>query len=190
MEQPRTTSTDSQPNSFTKFRASSSSSTSRRRPPGPRQPSDDSEPSLNIDGEPASNVSITNRPGDSVLQPTSSSLVSSKPARDILRAEEEHTVAASTKIQRQSMITEAKTDIESPLERLKKLSEMEAESNVVVEIAYIVNSLKASSSSKGIPEEIIKKCQEGEMSLRQGLMLAKKAQELLRSALDEGLFSA
>jgi len=28
------------------------------------------------------------------------------------------------------------------------------------------------------------------MSLRQGLMLAKKAQELLRSALDEGLFSA
>jgi len=67
---------------------------------------------------------------------------------------------------------------------------MEAESNVVVEIAYIVNSLKASSSSKGIPEEIIKKCQEGEMSLRQGLMLAKKAQELLRSALDEGLFSA
>lgn len=88
------------------------------------------------------------------------------------------------------MITEAKPDIESPLERLKKLSEMEAESNVVVEIAYIVNSLKASSSSKSIPEEIIKKCQEGEMSLRQGLMLAKKAQELLRSALDEGLFSA
>uniref|UniRef100_A0A6N2KJY2 Uncharacterized protein n=1 Tax=Salix viminalis TaxID=40686 RepID=A0A6N2KJY2_SALVM len=39
-------------------------------------------------------------------------------------------------------------------------------------------------------QEIIKKCQEGEMSLRQGLMLAKKAQELLRSAPDEGLFSA
>ncbi|PNS91491.1 hypothetical protein POPTR_019G108500v4 [Populus trichocarpa] len=181
MEQPRTTSTDSQPNSFTKFRVSSSSSTSRPRPPGSRQRSNDSEQSLNNDGEPASNVPITNRPGDSVLQPTSSSLV---------RAEEEHTVAASTKIKRQSMITEAKPDFESQLERLKKLSEMEAGSNVVVEIAYIVNSLKASSSSKGIPEEIIKKCQEGEMSLRQGLMLAKKAQELLRSALDEGLFSA
>ncbi|PNS91492.1 hypothetical protein POPTR_019G108500v4 [Populus trichocarpa] len=182
MEQPRTTSTDSQPNSFTKFRVSSSSSTSRPRPPGSRQRSNDSEQSLNNDGEPASNVPITNRPGDSVLQPTSSSLVRA--------AEEEHTVAASTKIKRQSMITEAKPDFESQLERLKKLSEMEAGSNVVVEIAYIVNSLKASSSSKGIPEEIIKKCQEGEMSLRQGLMLAKKAQELLRSALDEGLFSA
>jgi hypothetical protein len=70
------------------------------------------------------------------------------------------------------------------------LSEMETESNVVVEIDYIVNSLKASSSSKNIPEEIIKKYQEGEMSRQQGLMLAKKAQELLRSALDEGLFSA
>ncbi|PNS91494.1 hypothetical protein POPTR_019G108700v4 [Populus trichocarpa] len=191
MEPPRTTSTDSRPNSFTKFRVSSSSSTtSRPSPPRSRQPSNDSEPSLNIDGEPISNLSITNRPGGSVLQPTSSSLVSSKPAREILRAEEERTVAASTKIQRQSMITEAKPDFEAQLERLKKLSEMEAESNVVVEIAYIVNSLKASSSSKSIPEEIIKKCQEGEMSLRQGLMLAKKAQELLRSALDEGLFSA
>uniref|UniRef100_A0A6N2KJY5 Uncharacterized protein n=1 Tax=Salix viminalis TaxID=40686 RepID=A0A6N2KJY5_SALVM len=80
--------------------------------------------------------------------------------------DEEHTVAASTKIQRQSMINEAKPDFEAKLERLKKLSEMEAE------------------------KEIIKKCQEGEMSLRQGLMLAKKAQELLRSAPDEGLFSA
>ncbi|KAL3565733.1 hypothetical protein D5086_033779 [Populus alba] len=180
MEPPRTTSTDSQPNSFTKFRVSSSSSTSKRSPPGSRQPSNDSEQSLKNDGEPTSTVPITNRPGDSVLQPTSSSL----------RAEEEHTGAASTKIQRQSMITEAKPDFEAKIERLKKLSEMEAESNVVVEIAYIVNSLKASSSSKGIPEEIIKKCQEGEMSLRQGLMLAKKAQELLRSALDEELFSA
>ncbi|KAG5224862.1 hypothetical protein IMY05_019G0110600 [Salix suchowensis] len=94
------------------------------------------------------------------------------------------------------MINEAKPDFEAKLERLKKLSEMEAESNVAVEIAYIVNSLDvnllflSSSSSKNIPEEIIKKCQEGEMSLRQGLMLAKKAQELLRSAPDEGLFSA
>ncbi|XP_011039776.1 PREDICTED: uncharacterized protein LOC105136226 isoform X2 [Populus euphratica] len=190
MELPRTTSTDSQPNSFTKFRVSSSSSTSRPGPPGSRQPSNDSEPSLNIDGEPISNLSITNRPGGSVFQPTSTSLVSSKSAREILRAEDERPAAASTKIQRQSMITEAKPDFEAKLERLKKLSEMEAESNVVVEIAYIVNSLKTSSSSKSIPEEIIKKCQEGEMSLRQGLMLAKKAQELLRSALDEGLFSA
>ncbi|KAG6738047.1 hypothetical protein POTOM_059586 [Populus tomentosa] len=190
MEPPRTTSTDSQPNSFTKFRVSSSSSTSKRSPPGSRQPSNDSEQSLKNDGEPTSTVPITNRPVDSVLQQTSSSLVSSKPAREIVRAEEEHTVATSTKVQRQSMITEAKPDFEAKIERLKKLSEMEAESNVVVEIAYIVNSLKASSSSKGIPEEIIKKCQEGEMSLRQGLMLAKKAQELLRSALDEELFSA
>ena len=39
------------------------------------------------------------------------------------------------------MINEAKPDFEAKLERLKKSSEMEAESNVAVEIAYIVNSL-------------------------------------------------
>uniref|UniRef100_A0A6N2L0R3 Uncharacterized protein n=1 Tax=Salix viminalis TaxID=40686 RepID=A0A6N2L0R3_SALVM len=123
-----------------------------------RHPSNEFELSLNtlsIDGEPTSSVSTINRPGDSVLQTTSASLVSSKPARDILHADEEHTVAASTKIQRQSMITEAKPDFEAKLERLKKSSEVEAE------------------------KEIIKKCQEAEMSLRQGLMLAKKAEELL-----------
>ncbi|KAJ6376392.1 hypothetical protein OIU76_025516 [Salix suchowensis] len=98
-------------------------------------------PSLNFDGETTSNVSTFNRPGDRVLHTTSSYLVSSKPARDILHADEEHTVAASTKIQRQSMINEAKPDFEAKLERLKKSSEMEAESNVAVEIAYIVNSL-------------------------------------------------
>ncbi|KAJ6745008.1 hypothetical protein OIU79_031196, partial [Salix purpurea] len=81
---------------------------------------------MDIDGEPTSNVSTINRPG--VLQTTSSSLVSSKPARDILHADEEHTVAASTKIQRQSMINEAKPDFEAKLERLKKSSEVEAES--------------------------------------------------------------
>ncbi|KAJ6696662.1 hypothetical protein OIU85_003055 [Salix viminalis] len=47
-----------------------------------RHPRNDFEPSMDIDGEPTSNVSTINRPG--VLQTTSSSLVSSKPARDIL----------------------------------------------------------------------------------------------------------
>ncbi|KAJ6297489.1 hypothetical protein OIU78_023107 [Salix suchowensis] len=119
---------------------SSSSTTSRPSTDSiSRHPRNDFEPSLDIDGEPTSNVSTINRPG--VLQTTSSSLVSSKPARDILHADEEPTVAASTKIQLQSMINEAKPDFEAKLERLKKLSEMEAESNVAVEIAYIVNSL-------------------------------------------------
>ncbi|KAJ6421940.1 hypothetical protein OIU84_026971 [Salix udensis] len=111
---------------------SSSSTTSRpSTDPSSRHLRNDFEPSLNIDGEPTSNVSTINRPGDRVLQTTSSSLVSSKPARDILHADEEHTVAASTKIQRQSMITEAKPDFEAKLERLKKLSEMEAESKLL-----------------------------------------------------------
>ncbi|KAG5235488.1 hypothetical protein IMY05_011G0087700 [Salix suchowensis] len=135
MELPRTTSSDSHPNSFTKFHVSSSTTTSR--------------PSTTT-----SNVSTFNRPGDRVLHTTSSYLVFSKPARDILHADEEHTVAASTKIQRQSMINEAKPDFEAKLERLKKSSEMEAESNVAVEIAYIVNSLNVN------------------FFLRQGLMLA------------------
>ncbi|KAJ6745024.1 hypothetical protein OIU79_031212 [Salix purpurea] len=164
MELPRTTSSNSHPNSLKKFRVSSSTTTSRpSTDPSSRHPRNDFEPSLNIEGETTSNVSTFNRPGDRVLQTTSSSLVSS------------NLQGTSYMIQRQSMITEAKPDFEAELERLKKSSEMEAET---------------SSSSKNIPEEIIKKCQEAEMSLRQGLMLAKQAQELLRSAPDEGLFSA
>ncbi|KAJ6696658.1 hypothetical protein OIU85_003051 [Salix viminalis] len=78
MELPGTTSSDSHPNSFTKFRVSSSTTTSRpSTDPSSRHPRNDFEPSLNIDGEPTSNVSTINRPGDRVLQTTSSSLVSS-----------------------------------------------------------------------------------------------------------------
>ncbi|KAJ6291374.1 hypothetical protein OIU76_023443 [Salix suchowensis] len=78
MELPRTTSSDSHPNSFTKFHVSSSTTTSRPSTvPSSRHPRNDFEPSLNFDGETTSNVSTINRPGDRVLHTTSSSLVSS-----------------------------------------------------------------------------------------------------------------
>ncbi|KAJ6349035.1 hypothetical protein OIU77_006593 [Salix suchowensis] len=80
------------------------------------------------------------------------------------------------------MINEAKPDFEAKLERLKKLSEMEAESfesMIRKEEQWRERELEMRGFLREEAKEIIKKCQEAEMSLRQGLMLAKKAEELL-----------